>query len=315
MRMIGETYQDEYDYLTEILSRRSGEYRVAEQLSQGEGALVIIDLDNFKMVNDTYGHLMGDYVLKQVADVLKIHQDKHIVFRMAGDEFIIFVKDAVCIGDVVPVLDMIMDSFVARCEVDEILAHTSLSIGVALTVQEGKNYKQLFRCADRAMYYVKQNGKNGYSFHKSDDTKVDNSTKVDLERLVNSIRHVNGAKGAYRVEYQQFIRITEFVESFTRRNHQNLQIVLLTIDFEHSIPMELEERDDLMKDLELSVSKALRSVDVCTRFSSAQLLLLLVDTTQFYVAPTVQRILTQFYSLHKPSEIKITYETQDITAL
>ena len=315
MKMIGETYQDEYDYLTEVLNRRSGEYRIAEYLAQGEGALVIIDLDNFKMVNDTYGHLMGDHALKQVADVLKMQQEKHIVFRMAGDEFVIFVKEAVCAGDVVPVLDMIMDCFVARCEKDDILANTSLSIGVALTVQEGKNYKQLFRCADRAMYYVKQNGKGGYSFHKSDDAKVDYSTKVDLERLVNSIRHINGAKGAYRVEYQQFIKVTEFVENFTRRNHQNLQIVLLTIDFEHSIPLELDEREDLMKDLEFSVSKALRSVDVCTRFSNEQLLLLLVDTTQFYVAPTVQRILSQFYSLHKPTEIKIIYETQDITAL
>ena len=93
--MNGGTYQDEYDYLTEMLNRRSGEYRVAEHLTQGEGALAIIDLDNFKMVNDTYGHMMGDYALKQVADVLKMHQKKHIVFRMAGDEFIIFIKDSI----------------------------------------------------------------------------------------------------------------------------------------------------------------------------------------------------------------------------
>ena len=315
MGFIEGAFQDEYDYLTEVLNRRSGEYRIAESLEQGEGALVMIDLDNFKKVNDTFGHLMGDYALKVVADVLKMYQKEHIVFRMAGDEFIMFVKDAVSASDVVPILDAIMDAYMSRCEKDEILSNTSLSIGVALTVHEGKNYKQLFRCADRAMYYVKLNGKNGYSFHKSDDTKSDNSTKVDLERLVNSLRHVNGAKGAYRVEYQQFIKITEFVESFTRRNHQGLQIVLLTIDFDHSIPMDQDERDDLMKDLELSVSKALRSVDVCTRFSNVQLLLLLVDTQHSYVAPTVQRVLSHFYDLHKATEIKITYETQDITSL
>ncbi len=310
-----ENYQDEYDYLTEILNRRSGEYRIIEQLSTGEGALAVIDLDNFKMVNDTYGHMMGDYVLKQVADILKMHEKKHIISRMAGDEFLVFVRDAECAQDVVPVLDAILDSFHARCEKDDILSNTSLSIGVALTSQEGKNYKQLFRCADRAMYYVKQNGKGGYSFHNSDHGNEGNSTKVDLERLVNSIRHVQGGKGAYRVEYQQFLKISEFVEKFTKRNNQGVQLVLLTIDFERSIPMEFDERDDLMKDLELSVAKALRSVDVCTRFSSTQLLLLLVDTTQEYVAPTVQRMLAQFFKLHKPSDIKITYETEDITAV
>ena len=310
-----ENYQDEYDYLTGILNRRSGEYRIAEQLSLGEGALLVIDLDNFKMVNDTYGHMMGDYVLKQVADVFKMHEKSHIVSRMAGDEFLLFLRDAECAKDVVPVVDAILDTFNARRGKDDILTNTSLSIGIALTTQEGKNYKHLFRCADRAMYYVKQNGKGGYSFYNSEDSKTDNSTKVDLERLVNSIRQENGRKGAYRVEYQQFISISEFVESYTKRNHQRLQLVLITIDFERSIPMDLDERDSLMKDLELSVASALRSVDVCTRFSSAQLLLLLVDTEQAYVAPTVQRILGQFYSLHNPAEIKITYETEDLTMI
>ena len=312
---ITEIYKDEYDYLTEILNRRSGEYRIAEQLFKGEGALAVIDLDNFKMVNDTYGHLMGDYVLKQVADILKRYEKEHVVCRMAGDEFLVYICDVTEAQQVAKVIEAILDAFSIRCEKDDILAQTSLSIGVAMTVQEGKNYKHLFRCADRAMYYVKQNGKSGYSFHNSDDTKMDNGTRVDMERLVDAIRHGNASKGAYRVEYQQFLKVSEFVENFTKRNHQQLQLVLLTIDFERSIPLELEERDDLMKDLELSVAKALRSVDVCTRFSSAQMLLLLVDTMSEYVAPTVQKMLSQFYILHNPVDIKVTYEAEDITVV
>lgn len=310
-----ENYQDEYDYLTGILNRRSGEYRIEEQLAKGEGALLVIDLDNFKKVNDTYGHMMGDYVLRQVADILKMHESAHIVSRMAGDEFLLFVREVETAEEVIPVVEAILESFNARREKDDILAHTSLSIGIVLTTQEGKDYRQLFRCADRAMYYVKQNGKGGYSFHNSEDCKGDNSTKVDLDRLVNSIRQDNGRKGAYRVEYQQFIAISEFVESFTKRNHQSLQLVILTIDFERSMPLELDDRDDLMKDLELSVARSLRSVDVCTRFSSSQLLLLLVDTAKEYVAPTIQRILGQFYTIHSPLKIKVVYETEDLTTV
>ena len=123
-----ENYKDEYDYLTEILNRRSGEYRIAEQLAKGEGALAVIDLDNFKMVNDTYGHIMGDYVLKQVADILKMHEKEHIVCRMAGDEFLVFVRNATENAAVAVVVENILETFAARCEKDEILAQTSLNL-------------------------------------------------------------------------------------------------------------------------------------------------------------------------------------------
>ena len=79
---ISESFKDEYDYLTQILNRRSGEYRIIEQLSKGEGALLVIDLDNFKLVNDTFGHLLGDHVLKQVADILKMQEKKQFLLNL-----------------------------------------------------------------------------------------------------------------------------------------------------------------------------------------------------------------------------------------
>lgn len=77
-----------------------------------------------------------------------MYKKDHIVARMAGDEFLFYIKNACEAKDVVPIVDGIMDFFTVRCEKDEILSNTSLSIGISLTTQEGKNYKQLFRCAD-----------------------------------------------------------------------------------------------------------------------------------------------------------------------
>lgn len=301
------------DYLTGVLDRQFGEKKVNEYLENGDGALIIIDLDNFKMVNDTFGHQMGDHALRQVADVLKAYGNQHIVFRMGGDEFVMFVRDVVSEEEVKPLIDGIMDFFGARCEKDEILAHTSLSIGIALSAQDGREYDELFRCADRALYFVKQNGKGGYSFYSTSKFNGEKNAKIDFERLVDAIRHKGSNRGAFRVEYQKFFHFYEFVEKFTRRNNQSVQLVVLTIDFEHSVPKEPEEKDIIMRDLEESVAKALRSVDISTRFSSVQMLVILVDTTSTNVPLIVQRMLNQFYSIYRPSEIKVTFDSEDIT--
>ncbi len=304
----------ENDYLTQIWNRRTGEKHITEYLNIGDGALIIIDLDNFKHINDTYGHLSGDHVLKQVADILRTHGKNEYVCRMAGDEFLLFVKDVYTPDDTKPILDSIMYSFNSRKERDEMLGYTSLSVGIALSVVEGRDYNNLFRCADRALYFVKQNGKGGYSFHNRVEFGGAKNAKIDLERLVNTIKSRGQTSGAYRVEYQQFLQTHNLVDKFAKRNHQDLQLVLLTINFDESIPMEVEERDMIMKELEGAVTKALRGVDICTRFSSAQLLITLVDAKAANVPKAVQRMLKEFYHIYRPTDIKISFDTADITS-
>ena len=303
----------ENDYLTQIWNRRNGERHITEYLRVGDGALMIIDLDNFKMVNDTYGHLTGDRVLKEVADILRIHGQNEYVCRMAGDEFLVFVRDVTSVEETQPMIDTIMYAFRSRCEQDEILASTSLSIGIALSVQEGRDYSQLFRCADRALYFVKQNGKGGYSFHNRTEYGGAQNAKVDLDKLVCAIKNKDNYSGAYRIEYQRFLETHDFVEKFAYRNHQKVQLVLLTIDFDKSIAMNFDERDTVMHELELSVTKVMRGIDIGTRFSSAQLLMVLVDTTPANVPQAVQRMLHQFYTIYRPSDVKVSFETADIT--
>ena len=266
------------------------------------------------MINDTYGHLMGDHVLKQVADVIKSQGKNEFACRLGGDEFMMFVRDVLTIEETQPIIEGILFAFNSRRENDEILAQTSLSIGVSLTSQDGRDYHQLFRCADRALYFVKQNGKGGYSFHNRTEFGGGQNTKLDLQRLVDAMKHKESYKGAFRIEYQRFLQFHEFVEKFTKRNHQSVQLVLLTIDFDQSLPMEFDDRDTVMKDLEVSVSTALRSVDLSTRFSSSQMLVVLVDATQENVPLAVQRMLNQFYMIYRPQDIKVTFDTKDITA-
>ena len=118
-------------------------------------AFILLDCDGFKFINDTYGHLVGNKVLKELADVLKhTFRSTDIVGRVGGDEFCIYLKD-------IPSIDFIQD----RCsDLSDLIQNTfkendfTVSMGIVL-VREKQSYESLFRKADKALYQAKHMGK------------------------------------------------------------------------------------------------------------------------------------------------------------
>ena len=183
-----------------------------------------------------------------------------------------------------------------------------------MSVKDGRDYEELYQCADRALYYVKQNGKHGYSFHKRVERAFENDENLlNLNRLVTSLRNHTDYSGAYKVEYQRFFSVHEFIEKYASRNHQSVQLVLITIDYNKSIETDINDRTRIIDDLEFTVTNALRGVDVCTRFSNAQLLVTLVDTNASNVNLVMRRIMSSFYKIHRPEDIVIQFESEDIS--
>lgn len=134
---------------------------------QKKSILLFLDLDNFKSVNDQMGHLMGDEVLIRVATSIRnIFRSDDIISRFGGDEFIIFIKDsdeAVAENKIQHLREEIM-----RIKEDCHAENTGLSacVGVGIYPDDSQDVEQLVSKADEAMYYVKQNGKNGYAFYR-----------------------------------------------------------------------------------------------------------------------------------------------------
>ncbi len=128
--------------------------------------LLFFDLDNFKSVNDQMGHLAGDEILINVADSIKhIFRSDDIVARFGGDEFIIFVKDSdekIASGKIQSLREEI-----TRIKQEYHAENTGLSacIGVSIYPGDAQDVEQLVAKADEAMYYVKQNGKDGHAFY------------------------------------------------------------------------------------------------------------------------------------------------------
>jgi diguanylate cyclase (GGDEF)-like protein len=128
-------------------------------------ALVYIDLDNFKPINDRYGHEFGDDVLKILAERMRRtirHTD--IAARIGGDEFIILLKKVTRYEDAEHIVEQIRDRIRSPIMLGKNKLSLTASLGVALYPHHGSNLKTLMRCADEAMYEVKNVSKDGISY-------------------------------------------------------------------------------------------------------------------------------------------------------
>ena len=125
-------------------------------------ALYVVDLDHFKEVNDLLGHQFGDKVLVEFAKGLrKIFRPNDCIGRFGGDEFVIIVDSLPNMEVVIRKAEQIKQ-IAFNLTVDGAGKFVTASIGIAIAPQNGRNYDDLFASADKALYHVKRNGKNGY---------------------------------------------------------------------------------------------------------------------------------------------------------
>jgi len=127
--------------------------------------LVFLDLDNFKLVNDTYGHLVGDHLLQNIAKILmKSVRKSDSIARLGGDEFILIIKDLKNNLDIDKVVQKIISETSKTMYIDSHELNIGISVGVSLYPDDTKSSIELIKKADIAMYNSKKNGKNQYSY-------------------------------------------------------------------------------------------------------------------------------------------------------
>jgi diguanylate cyclase (GGDEF)-like protein len=154
--------QARYDYMTGFLNRRYFVEAVGTCAHQGgNGAMLCIDVDNFKQINDSFGHLVGDDALRLIARTISsATRDGDLIARMGGEEFAIFLRNVDFKGAFKAAEQVRMAIEATPFEPTEGVRHDlSVSIGVALS-GETKDFKTLFGQADMRMYTAKQQGKN-----------------------------------------------------------------------------------------------------------------------------------------------------------
>lgn len=168
-------------------------------------ALVFIDLDNFKKINDSMGHGAGDLLLKQVTTRLRnAMDDKDLLGRLGGDELAILIRrpisDEKILGDTQKYLNLLGNPF----RLDDKSAIITASFGIAIWPVDAKNSSDLLKAADTAMYKAKAMGKNSIQFYRK-EMKTEVLYKMELEnQLIEAFE-----KGMFFVEYQPIVELVD----------------------------------------------------------------------------------------------------------
>jgi diguanylate cyclase (GGDEF)-like protein/PAS domain S-box-containing protein len=165
------TYIANHDALTGLLNRQQFHNRLTETLtySQRHGsklALIFLDLDRFKLINDTLGHWIGDLLIKAVAERLKkSFRSNDTLARLGGDEFIMLLSDIEHIEDVARIAQKTIDLLTQPFTLEGNDIVVTASVGISVFPDDGDNSQTLMMNADSAMYLAKERGKNNYQFY------------------------------------------------------------------------------------------------------------------------------------------------------
>jgi diguanylate cyclase (GGDEF)-like protein/PAS domain S-box-containing protein len=179
-----------YDALTGLPNRTLFRDRLGKALAsarrRGEKvALLFLDLDRFKTINDSLGHSVGDLLLKEVAERLKKWaREQDTVARLGGDEFVVVLTALMDIGDAAVAADRILKAMTPDCIVQGHLLSISCSLGISVFPDNGREPETLLKNADAAMYCAKEQGRNNFQFF----TQEMNVQAVERMTLENSLR-------------------------------------------------------------------------------------------------------------------------------
>lgn len=160
--------------------------------------LIFLDLDDFKNINDSYGHEFGDMVLKEISQVIKASlRDNDIVSRFGGDEFVVVLPNITEVSSIVEVLTKLQKKLFKSIEHHNFTYNTTSSMGVVIYPKDGDNATSLLKNADIAMYKSKDLGKNNFSFF-TNDFNTELKEKLQIQSMIESALKNDGFKLFYQ---------------------------------------------------------------------------------------------------------------------
>ncbi len=197
-----------FDSLTGLPNRRMFLHRLDQEIKKAKRsglhmALLFLDLDHFKEVNDTLGHAQGDALLQEAAKrLLSGVRETDIVSRPGGDEFTIILSEISDLNRIEQIAGLLLKAITEPFELDQETVYLSTSIGITLYPQDGVNIDNLLKQADQAMYAAKEQGRNSFYYFTPQMQQVTDSRKRLISELRDALHH-----NELLMHYQPIVRL------------------------------------------------------------------------------------------------------------
>lgn len=301
------------DKLTGFLNKGAAGAELSKMCSEKSGCLMMIDLDSFKLVNDIYGHEMGDKVLIACADAIRnaVPQGSKCG-RIGGDEFVAFAAGVTYESDVSAITRKINDDIslsAKRLMGDDMTIPLGASIGGIFVPRYGNDYNSLLKLADKSLYTVKKNGKHGYELY-ADDVEDENVTSL---HDIHAISEILGERSiqdiALQLDKDSFSPVYRYVIRYILRHHINACKVLFTL-----VPANGVNDSDFYNGIDEfgnHIRGSLRKSDIFMRYGKTQYFVFLTDIRADSIDKVISHIINKWHS-KGTEDIIITYETEFI---
>ncbi len=303
------------DPMTGLLNKASSKVEISALCQDGNGVLMIIDLDSFKPVNDLYGHSMGDAILIEFADIIRSAvRSTDVVGRIGGDEFVAYCQN-IRSEDVIKGKAEYINKRIVEAAYRNMGADMQIPIGASIgcvkVPEEGNDYTILFQKADRALYNVKQNGKHGYAFYKDPSQEDDSKEEAvsDLRKLMTVLNERSRNRGAMLLPWESFQTIYQYLSRMVANYNTTAWILLFKLQAKGEIHYSKAEASEMLTDI---IRSSLRLSDIVSTNRSGQCLVLLMESPRPSINVVTDRITRNWETGEAGDEYSLSFEIESI---
>lgn len=305
------------DQLTGLLNKVATTDKIEMISSRKPGVLLMIDLDSFKLVNDIYGHAVGDEILIAFSSQLKKHLGTDdIIGRIGGDEFTAYSFALTNENDIHILTEKLNSDFLQdarRILGEDMDIPLGASIGALFITQGCSDYDDALKKADKALYQVKNSEKHGYAIYTENAHEDDDETVImDLDTLTKIMAERNDARSALKLDKSSFVSVYRFVMRYAMRYHRNACKLLITLFPGAEYNEENTSSKDISEYYELfgeHITNILRRSDLLMQVRKNMYFIVLTDIKAEAVEQVVGNIIRTWRD-KQGNVLDIRYETE-----
>ena len=306
--------QNKYDSLTGCYNRSYGERKIRSALGESDGSILLVKIDQ-PLEEMGYGFLMGDLWMKTLADCITQLTAEKIVSRFGEDLFVVYLRNVYSESGVLNLIRELREELERRKVQQTSLNGLTVSVGMVCGGSR-EAYSTMLRCADKALYYARKQGRGKQEFYHNLNREIDSEVKADrdMKILLQFLRNKDGSGESLRKDYPEL----EKVETFIRRAEASsgahrMQLILFTLVSEKKFDFfDMEGQDWVMNLLERSVLTSIHMGDMTIPLSSSQRLVILADAGEEQQGSMAEHIVSEFNRVYGRQDVTLSYDAAEL---